>query len=160
MNLSGRTSMAVSRKSGVKITPILLELTATCSEDLASEAVQGAALALEGIDHIEGGHSLPAGVLGVGHSIADDVLKEHLQHAAGLLIDEAADALDTTTASQTTDGGLGDALDVVTEHLPVALGTALAQALAALAASRHACLCGLLVERFSAGEDWYCANSC
>jgi len=34
-------------------------------------------------------------------------------------------------------GGLGDALDVVAEHLAVALGAALAEALATLAASGH-----------------------
>ncbi len=39
--------------------------------------------------------------------------------------------LDTATASQTPDGGLGDALDVVAKDLAVALGTALAEALAA-----------------------------
>jgi hypothetical protein len=33
--------------------------------------------------------------------------------------------LDTTTTGETTDGGLGDALDVVAEDLAVALGSAL-----------------------------------
>jgi hypothetical protein len=42
--------------------------------------------------------------------------------------------LDTATASQTADGGLGDTLNVVAKNLAVALGTALAEALAALAA--------------------------
>ena len=106
-------------------------------EALAAEAVQGAALALEGVDDVQGGHGLTPGVLSVGHSITNDVLQEHLEHAARLLIDEAGNALDATTASQTADGRLGDALDVVTQHLAVALGTALAQTLAALAASRH-----------------------
>ena len=40
------------------------------------------------------------------------------------------DTLDTATASQTTDGGLGDALDVVAQDLAVALGAALAETLA------------------------------
>ena len=44
------------------------------------------------------------------------------------------DTLDTTTTSETADSGLGDALDVVTKNLAMALGTALAEALAALAA--------------------------
>ncbi len=46
------------------------------------------------------------------------------------------DTLDTATTGETADSGLGDALDVVTKNLPVALGTALAEALAALAAWR------------------------
>ncbi len=44
------------------------------------------------------------------------------------------DTLDTATTRQTADSGLGDALDVVAKNLAMALGTALAEALAALAA--------------------------
>ena len=48
-----------------------------------------------------------------GDRVADDVLEEDLQHAASLLVDEARDALDSSTTSETTDRGLGNALDVV-----------------------------------------------
>jgi hypothetical protein len=65
------------------------------------------------------------------------MLPLHLEHAAGLLVNEARNALDATTASQAADSGLCDALDVVTEDLAVALGPALAKALAALATSGH-----------------------
>ncbi|KAL4853699.1 histone H3 [Chlorella vulgaris] len=106
-------------------------------QHLCAKAVQGAALALECVDDVKSGDGLAAGMLGVGHSVTNHVLQEHLEHTAGLLVDEAADALDTTTASQAADGGLGDALDVVAQHLAVALGAALAEALSALAASRH-----------------------
>ncbi len=92
---------------------------------LSAEAVEGASLALEGVDDIKGSDGLSAGVLGVGDRIADHVLEEHLQNTAGLLVDEAADALDTTSASETANGGLGDALDVVPEDLAMALGAAL-----------------------------------
>lgn len=44
------------------------------------------------------------------------------------------DTLDTTTARETTDGGLGDTLDVVTKNLAMTLGSALAEALSALSA--------------------------
>lgn len=47
------------------------------------------------------------------------------------------DTLDTTTTRETSDRGLCNTLDVVTKNLSVALGTALAQTLAALAASSH-----------------------
>jgi hypothetical protein len=40
--------------------------------------------------------------------------------------------LDAATSSQTPDRGLRDTLDVVTQNLAVALGAALAEALAAL----------------------------
>ena len=128
-------------------------------------------------------------MLSVGDSIANDVLKEHLENTTSLLVDEPRDTLDTTTASQTPDSGLGNTLrlvsnglgwfqiqvgaqdtavwksasttqpfalfpstrqfrkdisslsatylDVISQDLAVALGTALAQSLATLAASRH-----------------------
>ena len=104
---------------------------------LAAEAVEGAALSLEGVHDVEGRDSLAAGVLGVGHGVTDDVLEEDLEHTAGLLVDEARDTLDTASAGQTADGGLGNALDVVAQDLAVTLSAALAEALAALAASRH-----------------------
>ncbi len=104
---------------------------------LSTEAVQGAALALEGIHDVHGGDGLAASVLSVGHGVADDVLKKHLEDAARLLVDEAADALDTATAGQAADGRLGDARDVVAENLAVALGAALSESLSSFAASRH-----------------------
>ena len=104
---------------------------------LAAEAVQGAALPLQSIDDVHGSDGLPLGMLGVGDGIPDDVLKEDLEDTTGLLVDEARDTLDTATARQTADGGLGDALDVVPEDLPVALGASLAESLASFAASSH-----------------------
>ena len=107
------------------------------SKRLRSESVQGASLPLERVHHVEGGDGLAAGVLRVGHGVTDDVLQEHLEDTAGLLVDEARDTLDSSTTSQTPDGGLGDSLDVVTQHLPVALGATLSEAFASLSASRH-----------------------
>jgi len=104
---------------------------------LTAEAVQGLALALERVHHVHGGHGLAASVLGVGHRVTDHVLEEHLEHTAGLLVDEARDALHATTASETADSGLGDALDVVAQYLAVALGTALAKTLASFTTTGH-----------------------
>ncbi|KAH9406185.1 hypothetical protein TYRP_013789 [Tyrophagus putrescentiae] len=103
----------------------------------SAKAVQRAALSLQRIDDVHGGDGLSLGVLSVGHRIADDILQEDLQHATGLLVDEAADALDAAAAGQSADGRLRDALDVVAEDLSVALGASLPQALASLAAARH-----------------------
>uniref|UniRef100_A0A8R7P195 Uncharacterized protein n=1 Tax=Triticum urartu TaxID=4572 RepID=A0A8R7P195_TRIUA len=104
---------------------------------LAAEAVEGAALALEGVDDVHGGDGLAAGVLRVGDGVADDVLEEDLEHAAGLLVDEPRDALHAAPPRQAPDRRLGDALDVVAQHLPVALGASLAEPLASLAAPGH-----------------------
>ena len=48
-------------------------------------------------------------------------LEELLEDRAGLLVDEARDALHTTTTGEMANGRLGDPLDVVTEHLAVML---------------------------------------
>lgn len=42
--------------------------------------------------------------------------------------------LDASTAGETADGGLGDALDVVSENLTMAFGTAFAEAFATFSA--------------------------
>jgi len=106
-------------------------------ERLSAETVEGASLALQGVDDIEGGDGLALGVLSVGDGITDDVLEENLEDRAGLLVDEAGDTLDTTTTGETTDGGLGDSLDVVTKNLAVTLGAALSETLSTFTAARH-----------------------
>jgi hypothetical protein len=73
-------------------------------------------------------------VLSVGDSVTNDRLEESLEDTAGLLVDHGGDTLDTATAGETADGGLGDTLDVVAKNLAVALGTTFAEAFAALAA--------------------------
>ena len=73
---------------------------------LRAEAVEGLALALERVHDVERRDGLAARVLGVRHGVTDDVLEEDLEDAAGLLVDEARDALDTTAACEAADGGL------------------------------------------------------
>ncbi|KFV08676.1 hypothetical protein N340_05890, partial [Tauraco erythrolophus] len=100
---------------------------------LTAEAVESASLALKGVNHVHGSYRLPFGVLGVGDGVTDHVLQEDLQHAARLLVDEPRDALHAATPSQAADGRLGDALDVVAQHLAVALGAPFTEPLPALA---------------------------
>ena len=107
------------------------------SEQLATKAIQGAALPLESVDHVHGGDSLPLGVLSVGDGISDDVLQEDLENSTSLLIDESRDPLDSSTAGQSPDGGLGDALDVVPQHLAMTLGSSLPESLSSFATSTH-----------------------
>ena len=56
---------------------------ATC---LATETIEGTALALEGIDDIERSDSLALGVFSVGDSVTDDGFEERFQDTAGLLV--------------------------------------------------------------------------
>ena len=108
--------------------------------DLTTKSVEGASLALQSVDNVHGCDGLPLGVFSVGNSVTDHVLQEHFENTAGLLVDEARDTLHAATASQTTDGWLGDALDVIAQDFPVALGTSLPETFASLSTSRHVAL--------------------
>ncbi|KAG6513612.1 hypothetical protein ZIOFF_023944 [Zingiber officinale] len=112
-------------------------LIASLQKGLASEPVEGPPLALEGVDHVHGSDRLAASVLSVGHGVSDDILEEDLEYATGLLVDQAADALDAAAAGEAAYRRLGDALNVVAEDLAVALSAALAKPLASLAAAGH-----------------------
>jgi hypothetical protein len=105
--------------------------------NLTSETVEGLSLTLEGVDDVHGRDGLTTSMLGVGDGVTDDVLKEDLEHTAGLLVDETGDTLDTATTSETADGGLGDALDVIAKNLAVTLGASLSKTFASFSATRH-----------------------
>nr|GMD18906.1 histone H4 [Ipomoea batatas] len=97
------------------------------------------ALPLEGVDDIHRRHGLPPSVLGVGHGVSDHILEEDFEDSPGLLVDEAGDTLHASSTSQTANGRLGNPLDVVAKHLPVTLGSSLAQSLASLSTAGHFC---------------------
>merc|ERR1712203_164869 len=91
--------------------------------ELSSKAIKGSALPLQGIHHIHGSHSLPLGMLSVGHGITDDILQENLENTPGFLIDETTDPFDTTPSCKSPDCRLGDALDVVPQNFAMPLGS-------------------------------------
>ena len=92
---------------------------------LASESVEGASLPFESVDDVHSGDGLPLGVFAVGDRVADDVFQENFEDTAGFFVDQAGDSLDSTSASQSADGGFGDSLDVVSEDFAVTLGSSL-----------------------------------
>merc|ERR1740131_110935 len=104
---------------------------------LTSKSIQSTSLPLESIHNIHGSDSLPLGVFSVGDSVSDHVLKEDLQNTTGFLVDKSRDTLDSTTTSQTSDGRLGNTLDVVSQHLAMTLGASLAKSLSSFATSSH-----------------------
>ena len=57
--------------------------------ELAAKAVQSPALSLEGIDHIHGSDSLPLGMFSVSDSVANHILKEHLQNSSSFFVDQS-----------------------------------------------------------------------
>ncbi|CAA7389546.1 unnamed protein product [Spirodela intermedia] len=99
--------------------------------------IPGAALPLQRVDHVHRRHGLPASVLRVGDCIADHVLQEDLEDASRLLVDKAANALNASSPRQPPDRRLGDPLDIVPQHLAMALRAALAQPLPSLTPPRH-----------------------
>ncbi|CAH3020579.1 unnamed protein product [Porites evermanni] len=107
-----------------RIIPRHLQLAVRNDEEL-NKLLAGVTIAQGGVlpniqacvHHIHGGHSLALGVLGVGHSITDHILKENFENTTSLFVDQARDSLNTATASKTTDSWLCDALDVVTKDL-------------------------------------------
>ena len=104
---------------------------------LTTETIEGSALSLQSIDDIHSGDSLSLGVLSVSDGISDDVLKEDLEDTSGLLVDQTADTLDTTSAGQSTDGWLGDTLDVITQDFAMSLGASFAQSFTSFSSSGH-----------------------
>ena len=106
-------------------------------EDLSTESVEGTSLPLEGIDDIHSGDSLPLGMFCVGDGITDDVLKEDLEDTTGLLVDQARDTLDTSTSRQTTNGGFGDTLNVITQYFAMTLSASLAESFSSFTTSGH-----------------------
>lgn len=56
---------------------------------LTTEAVQSSSLMLQSVYGVRGSHGLPFRVFGVGDSIANNVLKEDLQHTTSFFVDQA-----------------------------------------------------------------------
>ena len=100
--------------------------------ELTPETVESPALSLESVDDVHGGHRLPPGVLSVSDGVTDDVFEKDLEDTSGLFINEPTDTLHSASASQTANGRLRDALNVIPETLTVTLGSSFAQTLASL----------------------------
>lgn len=81
---------------------------------LTTETVEGTALSLQSIDDVQRCDGLSLGVLGVCDGIADNTFEEGLQDGTCLFVNHSRDTLDTATTGETSNGRLGDALDVVT----------------------------------------------
>ena len=104
---------------------------------LTSESIESTSLTLEGIDDIHSGDSFPLGVFSVSDGIPNDVLKEDFEDTTSLLVDQARDTLDTSTASQTTNRGLGDTLNVIAQHFAMTFGASFAETFPSFSTSSH-----------------------
>merc|ERR1719284_2039063 len=111
------------------------------ARSLTSESVEGTSLTLESIDYVHSCDGLSLSVFGGGDGITDNIFQEYLEDTSGFFVDQARDTLDTSTSRQTTDGGFGDTLDVITQYLTVTLSASLSKSLSSFTTSRHDCLC-------------------
>jgi len=107
------------------------------SRCLAAEAVQSATLAFEGIDHVHRCHGLPLRVLGVSDGVSDHVLEEYFEDTSGLFVDQTRYTFDTSSSGQTSDRGLCDTLDVVSQDLSVTFRASLSETFTSFASSGH-----------------------
>ena len=92
-------------------------------------------MSLKSIDDVHGSDGLSSGVLSVSDRVSDDVFKENLQDTSGLFVDESGDSLDSSSSGQSSDGRLGDTLDVISQNLSVSLGTSLSQTFSSFSSS-------------------------
>ena len=92
-------------------------------------------MTLKSIDKIHGNDGLPLGVFSVSDCIPDDILNEHLPDTTDLLVDESRNPLNNSTSRQTADGGLGEALNVVSQLLTVTFGASLSESLSSFAST-------------------------
>ena len=112
----------------------------------SSETVKGSTLSLKSIDDIEGGDGLSLGVLGVADGISDNVLEEASEDNSGLVIDEGADSLDSTSSGESSDSLLGDTEDGFLDSLGgVSLGSGLTLNLAEFASFASMCWCHFII---------------
>ena len=92
-------------------------------------------MSLESVDDIESGDGLSLGVLSVGDRVSDHVLEEGSEDNSGLVVDERADSLDSTSSSKSSDGRLGDSHDGGLDRFGgVSLGSGLSGDLSELSA--------------------------
>lgn len=85
----------------------------------SSKSVESPALALQSVRKVESCDCLVASMFSIGDCISDNVLEQNLD--TRLLVHQACDALDSRTSGQSTNGWLGDSLNIISQNLPVPL---------------------------------------
>lgn len=107
------------------------------TNNLDTETVKGTAVSLEGVDDIEGRDSLTLGVISVLCSVTDNANEEITEDLTNMVVNQVSDTLDTATACQTANSGLGDTLQVITGNLSVTLSATLAKTFTTSSFTRH-----------------------
>lgn len=128
-----------------RIVCVGVEYSAKKQSSLTSETIEGASLSLEGIDDIHGGNGLSLGVLGVCDCITNHIFEKDFQDSTGFFIDVSRNTLDSSSASESSDGRLGDSMDIISQNLSVAFSSRFSKSFSSFSAARH----------FLFGKSWW-----
>jgi len=100
--------------------------------------IKCAALSLKRAHDVHGRDGFSSGVLSVNDGVVKDVFEIRPEDIAYFVVYETRDALNTTAARETANGGLGDALNVVAKNLSVAFwDDSLSECFSLFSLSRH-----------------------
>jgi hypothetical protein len=99
--------------------------------------VKSAALTLKRVDNVHGSYGLTASMLSVGDGVSNEVLKEDLEDTANLFVDKTRHTLDTTSARKSSDCGISDPLDIVSQDLAVIPGASLSHTFSSFSSAIH-----------------------
>merc|ERR1719147_428620 len=61
------------------------------------------------------------------HCVSHHILQKHSQHGSNLFINKTRYSLDSSPPSEPSDSWLGDALDIVSQHLSMPLSSSFSQ---------------------------------
>ncbi|MFS7905925.1 hypothetical protein Hanom_Chr01g00053431 [Helianthus anomalus] len=100
--------------------------------NLTTKTIQSTTLSFQSIYNIHRRNSLPASMLSVSHSISNNILKKNLENSTSFFIDQPANTLHTSSASQSSNRRLRDSLNVIAKNLPVSFCSSLTQSLSSL----------------------------
>merc|ERR1712045_587600 len=96
-------------------------------QKLSPESIKRASLSLQRIDDIHCCNRLPLGIFSVGNCISDDIFQEDFQNSSGFFVNKSRDSFHSSSACQSTDGWLGDTLDVISQHLAMTFCSSFSQ---------------------------------
>lgn len=97
---------------------------------LAAEAVECAALVLEGLVVVRGGDDFAVGSLRAGDRVHDYALEEETEDAKGFFVNHGGDTLADETTSEMTDAWVGDGQVVFTKDFSMTTGASLSLSVA------------------------------
>jgi hypothetical protein len=85
--------------------------------NLNAKSVQAATLALQSVDHVHRSNGLALAVLCVRNGVANHLVQKVLNDNADFFVNQAGNALHSSSTGQTTNGWIRDTVDVSANNL-------------------------------------------